>query len=202
MGLVAACRATFAGQISEGKAHLEPDFLSFRGDFSLKIPLRQIESFLAQKGKLKVKFSQGTAVFELGPQAEKWALKIRYPKSIMDKLGVKPGLKISVLGISEANFFQQLRARGHEIYESRAAKASDLIFFAVDDARELRKLQTLARALKPNGGILAIWPKGQKHIKEDMIRAAALQQGLVDVKVVSFSETHSGLKLVIPVALR
>jgi hypothetical protein len=50
--------------------------------------------------------------------------------------------------------------------------------------------------------IWAIWPKGQKHIKEDMIRAAALEQDLVDVKVIAFSEALSGLKLVIPLARR
>jgi len=50
--------------------------------------------------------------------------------------------------------------------------------------------------------IWAIWPKGQKHIGEGMIRDAALAQGLVDVKVMAFSETLSGLKLVIPIAKR
>ena len=47
-----------------------------------------------------------------------------------------------------------------------------------------------------------LWPKGQKHITEDMIRAAAIAHGLVDIKVVAFSERLSGLKLVIPVARR
>ncbi len=35
-----------------------------------------------------------------------------------------------------------------------------------------------------------------------MIRAAAIEHGLVDVKVVAFSERLSGLKLVIPLARR
>jgi len=47
-----------------------------------------------------------------------------------------------------------------------------------------------------------VWPKGQAHIKEGMIREAALAQGLVDVKVCAFSGTLSALKLVIPVARR
>lgn len=202
MGLEAICRASFDGKTSAGKAHLDATELRFRGDFVLKIPFSQIESFAAKDGKLKVKFPAGAAVLELGPEAEKWALKIRYPKSVIDKLGVKPGLKVSVLGIADEDFWRQLRMRTEDISKDKAAKDSDLIFFAVDNVKLLDKLKMLHSALKKNGGIWAIWPKGQSHIKEDMVRAAAVEQGLVDVKVVSFSDTHSALKLVIPLARR
>ncbi|MGH7492994.1 MAG: DUF3052 family protein [bacterium] len=202
MGLEALCRASFDGKISKGKAHLETAELQFRGDFSLKIPFKQIESFEAKSGKLRIQFPEGTVIFELGPQAEKWALKIRYPRSVIDKLGVKPGLRVSVLGIQDENFRQQLCDRTEDVFETKVANESDLIFFAADKVNALSKLKTLRCALKKNGGIWVIWPKGQAHIKEDMVRAAALAQGLVDVKVVSFSNTHSGLKLVIPLAKR
>jgi hypothetical protein len=202
MGLEATCRASFDGKTSAGKAHLDATELRFRGDFALKIPFNQIESFEVKGGKLKVKFPAGAAVFELGPAAEKWALKIRYPKSVIDKLGVKPGFKVSVLGILDENFRRQLRVRTEDISEDKAAMGSELIFFSVDNVKLLGKLKVLQSALKKNGGIWVIWPKGQTHIKEDMVRAAARLQGLVDVKVVSFSETHSGLKLVVPVSKR
>lgn len=41
-----------------------------------------------------------------------------------------------------------------------------------------------------------------ESLTEDVIRAAALAQGLVDVKVCAVDETWSGLKLVVPKALR
>jgi hypothetical protein len=50
--------------------------------------------------------------------------------------------------------------------------------------------------------IWAIYPKGVKVIREADVMAAAKQNKLVDVKNVSFSETHSGLKLMVPVAMR
>lgn len=53
-----------------------------------------------------------------------------------------------------------------------------------------------------NGMIWAVWPKGRKEFGEDDIRHFGLQAGLVDVKVMSFSDELSGLKLVIPLALR
>jgi len=72
----------------------------------------------------------------------------------------------------------------------------------VDSARELAKLAALERAIRRDGAIWVVWPKGQAHIKEDMVRAAALARGLVDVKVCAFSATLSALKLVIPLAKR
>ena len=47
-----------------------------------------------------------------------------------------------------------------------------------------------------------VYPKGQKHICEADVMAAGKAAKLVDIKVVGFSETHSALKMVIPVARR
>jgi hypothetical protein len=77
-----------------------------------------------------------------------------------------------------------------------------MILFAVDGPAPLKRLTALERAIRRNGAIWVVWPKGQPHIKEDTIRGSAIAQGLVDVKVIAFSETLSALKLVIPVARR
>jgi hypothetical protein len=47
-----------------------------------------------------------------------------------------------------------------------------------------------------------IRPKGKAVITESDVMAAGKKAGLVDVKVVSFSETHTAEKFVIPVAKR
>ena len=66
----------------------------------------------------------------------------------------------------------------------------------------LARLRALREHIKPEGGIWVVWTKGRKEFREDDIRAAGPGAGLVDVKVVAFSETLSALKLVIPVKLR
>lgn len=50
--------------------------------------------------------------------------------------------------------------------------------------------------------VWAVWPKGRKEFREDDIRHFGPTAGLVDVKVMSFSDELSGLKLVIPLAQR
>jgi len=123
-------------------------------------------------------------------------------RSRLDKLGVKAGMRVAVLGVAERDFLPELRERTAEIATDRPRKETDLIFLGVESAATLRRLATLQRSIRRDGAIWVLWPKGQKHIGEGMIRAAAIEHGLVDIKVVAFSERLSGLKLVIPVARR
>jgi hypothetical protein len=67
---------------------------------------------------------------------------------------------------------------------------------------DLARLPALRDALKSDGALWVVWPKGRPAFREDDVRKAALRAGLVDVKVASFSDTLSALKLVIPVARR
>ncbi|HEY2954818.1 MAG TPA: DUF3052 domain-containing protein [Candidatus Eisenbacteria bacterium] len=131
------------------------------------------------------------------------AAAVGYSKrSRLDKLGVKPGMRVAVLGVEERDFVPELRSRTTDIATARPRKDTDLIFLAAEGAAPLARLAALQRSMHRNGAIWVLWPKGQKHITEDLIRGAAIEHGLVDVKVVAFSERLSGLKLVIPRARR
>jgi hypothetical protein len=183
----------FDGRTSHGKAHLEAADIVFRGGFSLRIPFAEIRCAEARRGTLEVAFAKGKAVFVLGARAEKWALKIRYPRGLLDKLGVKPGSRVSVLGLDDPDFRDQLATRTSDVSE-RARRESDLVFWATRSKGELRaRLEALRRSMKPNGAIWVIWPKGQKALREDDVREVGPRVGLVDVKVVSFSDTLSAL---------
>jgi hypothetical protein len=111
-------------------------------------------------------------------------------------------MRTALMDVDDSTFRRELAERTDVIAEGRPRKDTDMILFAVDRTAPLRRLATLRRAIRRNGAIWVVWPKGQARIKEDMIRAAAIAHGLVDIKVIAFSETLSGLKLVIPVARR
>lgn len=202
MGLEAVCKASFGGQQGEGKAHLEPGELTFRGDFRLRIPVPAVTSVDARGGELRVEWPEGAATFHLGAVAEKWALQMRYPRSRLDKLGVKPGSRVTVSGTFEPEFLSELATRTDDVSRGRARKDTDLVFVAMAGQGELARLRAMRDTLKPEGGIWVVWPKGRKEFREDDVRAAGPGAGLVDVKVVAFSDTLSALKMVIPVAQR
>ena len=203
MGQEAQCTVRFEDRIATGKARLESAELTFRSDaFRLAIKLQDIRSLEADRGQLWLTFPAGTATFDLGPLAEKWAGKIRNPKSLIDKLGVKPGSRVAVLRVKDDAFWQQLVARTDDVVEDVAPDDSDLIFLLAEGIDDLLELRQLRRSLKSNGAIWVIAPKGKPHLRDVDIMAAGRAAGLVDIKVVAFSATHTALKLVVPRAQR
>src|SRR5271169_4794421 len=108
MGNEAACKVTFGKQESKGKALLETSEVLFRGEFRLKIPFSTIKSSKAVDGQLRLQTPDGLAVFHLGAAAEKWRDKILHPKSRIEKLGVKSGARVSLLGDLDPEFLNEL----------------------------------------------------------------------------------------------
>ena len=123
-------------------------------------------------------------------------------RPLLDKLGVKPEHRVAVLGLDEGDFLFQLIRRTDQVYVNRRRSGLDLIFLGVTQREDLRRLGSHRKFIAPNGAIWVVWPKGSKGVNENDVRDAALEAGLVDVKVVSFSTTLSALKLVIRVADR
>jgi hypothetical protein len=201
MGLEARCRARLGDQVSEGKALLETDALVFRGDFRLSIPLKDMEAVKAEDGCLTVAHAGGSVLFELGPAADKWAHKILHPPQRSDKLGVKPGMRISLVGIGDEEFREELAARAADV-SARARKNSDLIFVAAETRAALKKVAGLSASVKPNGAVWVVFPKGVTRVTEAEVLTNGRAAGLTDVKVVRFSPTHTALKFVIPVDRR
>jgi hypothetical protein len=203
MGAESQCTVRFGEQRSEGKALLETDHLIFRGTFRLNIPRKAITKLDATDGTLRVTFPEGTALFELGATAAKWADKIRNPPSLLDKLGVKPGMRVAVLGVDDETFLDQLAERTSDVARRTPKKDTEIVFFGADSVADLARLAKVRTCLTPAGAIWVIHTKGKgAAFKDADVFAAAKKARLVDVKVASFSATHTAEKLVIPVKLR
>ncbi|MGH8103778.1 MAG: hypothetical protein ACREJQ_04570 [bacterium] len=74
--------------------------------------------------------------------------------------------------------------------------------FAANRREELKESGKLKKALKSNGALWVIRPKGSGDISEAEVMSARKAVGLVDMKVVKFSETHTAEKFVIPLTER
>ena len=203
MGAESTCTARFKGKTASGKARLETDVLQFRGgELRLSIPFDQMSRITARGGTLSVTFQGGTASFDLGTAAPKWVDKIRHPPSRLQKLGAKPEWRVSAIGVDDEAFLAELEHVVASLSIGRVARNSDAIFFGVTNAGELARLEKLKASLKPNGALWIIRPKGRPEISERATMAAGRAAGLVDVKVVAFSETHTAEKFVIPIVRR
>jgi hypothetical protein len=202
VGQEADCEATFGAQAGRGHAKLEEKELLFKGPFRLRIPLAEVRKVGEKDGTLTLEWPGGRASLALGAQAARWADRIKNPKGLMDKLGLKPGQTVSVMGLDDADVAGQIRDRVPEASFGRIVKGSDMIVLALAGKAGLSKLARAAASLDPDGALWVVWPKGRPELREDDIRAFGPQAGLVDVKVVSVSPVLSGLKMVVPKALR
>jgi len=154
MGNELKCTARIGKQQSAGRALLETSEIIFRGDFRLKIPFTAIRSVKAVDGELRVQAPDGLAVFHLGAAAEKWRDKILHPKSRMEKLGVKPGTKVSLLGGFDAEFLREIGGVTKSVIKGKVAAGSDWIFLAADSKAELSAAPKIAKSMQGAAAIL------------------------------------------------
>jgi DUF3052 family protein len=126
-----------------------------------------------------------------------------YSTPLIDKLGVRPGARVAILGVDDEAFRTLLDERTQDVADDQPALDTDVVFLAADSTGELDALPSLRERIRPNGAIWVVSRKGRDATLRDVeVIAAAKEAGLVDNKVVSFSDTHTALRLVIPRALR
>jgi len=203
MGNEAICVLKTGGKKVKGKALLETSELIFRSEaLRLKIPFPEMKSVKAVDGELRVQSGDGAVVFEIGPYAEKWAHKILNPKSRMEKLGVKAGARVTVIGKMEPEFEAELEEVSPAFARGVIARDTEWIFLIADTPKGLAQATNIAKVTKGSMALWIVYPKGRKELTENDVLATGRKAGLKDVKVVGFSPTHTALKFVIPLDKR
>ena len=197
MGNEAVCTVELDGVSDEAKVLLETDELIVRSPFRIKVAFAAMTKVEADENRLKIRWAGHALSIFLGRDAKKWVGKIRNPKSLPDKLGIKTGQKISVAGKLEKEFIDELQERGAEV-GSRMRRDSDIIFFVIERREELDRMAGIIDSLAPDGALWIIRLKGSSAISEREVMDAARSAGLVDVKVARFSDTHAAEKFVLP----
>lgn len=126
---------------------------------------------------------------------------------LLQKLGIKPSMKLLLVnapvdysGLLQCNINPQLIKKN---------EVPDFIHLFVKSIKEFEKEMEKIKLLYKKNTSMTIWVSWYKKtsriptdVTEDVIRCFALANGLVDVKVCAVSEIWSGLKLVVPLALR
>ena len=123
------------------------------------------------------------------------------------KLGIRPGDRVALVHAPE-HAEALLGALPHGARLSRRATGEPRVVLCFGTrARDLgRDLDRLRDGVRVDGAIWACWPKRASgvasDITEDVVRAMALDRGLVDVKVCAVDATWSGLCLMFRTADR
>ncbi len=193
MGKDAQVRARFADGPDEGRLQYEAPKLLFRGRERRVFQGDALNGVRAEGADLVL--ADGSR-FTLGEkQSAAWAAAINNPKGRLDKIGVKPGMRTAILGVADAELAGELA--GHDAAQVSDLRDLDLLFYAADSAAELAKVGDLVPALAEKGALWIVSRKGKAATVKDIeVMAAAKAAGLVDNKVVGFSDTLTALRFV------
>jgi hypothetical protein len=141
------------------------------------------------------------------------AMERIYTRPLLDKLGVRPGMRVAIVGEIETpeeasaepdgSFADRLAERTSDLTIGAPKPDTDIVFLAADSTAELAALAELRLRIRPTGAIWVVSRKGRIATLRDVeVMATAREHDLIDNKVVAFSVTRTALRLVIPLALR
>lgn len=193
MGKEATVTANFPDGSEEGRLQYEAPKLVFRG---AQRRVWDAEALVGVRAEGEDLVLGDGSRFALGAKrAANWADAILNPKGRLDKIGVKPGMRTAVIGVADPSFTAELKAQGAVPVD--ALKDLDLLFYAADSEAELARLGDLVPTLAEGGALWVVSKKGKAATVKDVeVMAAAKAHGLVDNKVVAFSDTLTALRFV------
>lgn len=136
-------------------------------------------------------------------------------RSVIDKLGVKPGDRVAWVGVTpRAGGVRELAADVAERAGAVAARGAGLVnlilYWPKTFAEVVPTLLELKGRLEPNGGIWVITAKkgkpaapcraanGAEYLMQDSLIPLGKAAGLVDNKICSLSDCESAMRFVIP----
>lgn len=129
-------------------------------------------------------------------------------RSLSDKFGIRQGQVVQIShephDVDLLALLEPLPA-SVQLRRRSSARPRDFVLCFVESRKDVEtRLPNASQAIPKSGVIWMLWPKkssqrfrdGSRDVSEDVVRRAALDLGLVDVKVCAVDDTWSGLKLV------
>jgi len=101
-------------------------------------------------------------------------------------------MRVAVDGVHDDDFARDLHSRDVEQVEAGA----DVVMLGVEDRDGLAGIARAWSRAATGGALWIVYPRGVRTVTENDVRSAGLAAGVVDVKVVRFSATHTALRFV------
>jgi hypothetical protein len=200
MGREARIEYAAGRQRAQVKAHLDSFALELSGEKKLKLPLGDVKTAVADGELLKIDAGGTRFTLKLGAKdAASWAKKILNPPTLADKLGVKAGISVALVGERVAEIDAAVKAAAkvtHAASLTAAGRlAADIAVVTLAPATAEKQITAAAKAIGPKTALWFVYRKGTKPNGDDII-GLARAAGLKDTKVARVSETHAALRFI------
>jgi hypothetical protein len=197
MGREAQCTCNWSGTTAHVKALIEPPDLIVRGGLRRRLPLAELGNVHVESELLCFECNGEKITLALGNAlAVKWVAAIAAPPvTLAKKLGITPEIYVRMLGNLDDRALEGALETAKGVHVNRSG---DLIIARVNTRQNISKvLRSAAAELADGTPIWFVYRKGPGHpLREDLVRAMALDAGLVDNKVASVSSRFTALRFV------
>jgi putative ribosome biogenesis GTPase RsgA len=209
MGYETKCRVRVddhSGKIREAVATvlLETDELIVRGEARIRIPRAAIQRVANRAGVVTITSPSATVALSLDEKsAAAWRKRLEEPpKRLIDKLDVKPDMKVWLFGVADEELIAQVQERTSNVARGATASNCDVVFAGVETDAQLDRIARALDAITERGAIWVVHPKGAGGVADTAVFGKAKSLGLTYIKVARVSDTHTAEKLVRPLASR
>jgi len=122
-------------------------------------------------------------------------------RPLLDKLGVKAGMRVALVAFADPAFTAALAERGASVVAP--APGLDMVFTYVERPADLHRIAQLRSLIHDAGAIWVLRRKGPGLTVHDVdVIEAGRAFDLVDNKIASFSDTLAAMRLVVPLNQR
>jgi hypothetical protein len=120
-------------------------------------------------------------------------------RDVVDKLGVKPGHAVALVGPAEPALRQKVLDRTGRPPAAADEPADVVLVWADATTDAVKTLEDWKTKIDPSGGIWLLTPKRTQpgYVDQNDLIQAGKQAGVVDNKICSVSDTTSGMRFVI-----
>src|SRR5512141_362782 len=84
-----------------------------------------------------------------------------YTTPRLDKLGIRPGMRVALVDLDDPVFEAELRERTHDVTLGEPLPDTDVVVYAADSLEALGRLPALRQRIVPNGSIWVVSRKGR-----------------------------------------
>lgn len=195
MGRESKVEYTEGRERAEVRAHLDSQSLQVSGAKKLTVPLADVKAAVVDGDLLKVTAGKLEFSLKLGArEAELWRKKILSPPSLADKLGVKPGRVVTLIGALPPEVIGAAGA-AKSLAKLPATLTGDIAVALLSQNKAEAEIKAGAKALSATTALWFVYAKGGA-VNGDRVIAMARAVGLKDTKVARVSETHAALRFI------
>jgi hypothetical protein len=124
-------------------------------------------------------------------------------RDVLDKLGLKPGQAVRIVGQGEPRLLARVRARVRRRLANAGLRADLVLYWPRNAAEVTKTLVRLRAAVFPQGAIWVVTAKrgrrgfnGMEYLAAAELIPLGLAAGLVDNKICSVSEAETAMRFV------